>query len=259
LKRAPVSKRARVAHDFLSSRQAITYGIVAKTARDREKYWAHWCNYASIFKCDPFLTNEDPLDCINIVCGFTTRVRAGAFGRGRQVKVQSCTDTITAINQTIQLAGQQTPLYKAEQKYQLTIKSMIKGWQHDDPPATPQLAVPISVPNTCFEATFKTDHLGTQATGSLCIIAFFYLLQVGKYTKPCMATRNEHRVSPTCTKQFSFNDVGFYKNGVVVSRLLPLSLLLSYDSTTLKITNQKNGRMGQTVHQEATGKPNCPV
>ena len=27
----------------------------------------------------------------------------------------------------------------------------------------------------------------------------------------------------------------------------------------MKITNQKNGRMGQVVHQEATGKIDCPV
>jgi hypothetical protein len=157
------------------------------------------------------------------------------------------------------LAGQQTPLYKAEQKYQLTIERMIEGWRRDDPPATPQLAVPISVPNACFEAAFKTDNPGIQATGSLCIIAFFYLLRVGEYTKPRMATRNGQRVSATRTKQFSFNDVGFYKAGAIVSRRSPLAILLSCDAATLKITNQKNGRMGQTVHQEATGKPNCPV
>jgi hypothetical protein len=136
---------------------------------------------------------------------------------------------------------------------------MIEGWRRDDPPATPQLAVPISVPNACFDAAFKTSHPGIQATGSLCIIAFFYLLRVGEYTKPRTAMRNGQRVSATRTKQFSFNDVGFYKNGNVVSRLSPLSVLLTCDAATLKITNQKNGRMGQTVHQEATNKQNCPV
>ena len=36
-------------------------------------------------------------------------------------------------------------------------------------------------------------------------------------------------------------------------------MLLSCDAATMKITNQKNGRMGQTIHQEATGTMDCPI
>jgi hypothetical protein len=36
--------------------------------------------------------------------------------------------------------------------------------------------------------------------------------------------------------------------------------LLTADKVTLKITNQKNGTMGQVIHQQATGTPSdCPV
>jgi hypothetical protein len=34
---------------------------------------------------------------------------------------------------------------------------------------------------------------------------------------------------------------------------------LDCDSATLKISNQKNGRMGTTIHQKATGTDCCPV
>ena len=57
----------------------------------------------------------------------------------------------------------------------------------------------------------------------------------------------------TRTQQFRVQDVGFFKDGKVVSRASPLPVLLSADAATLKISNQKNGRMGQTIHQESTG------
>jgi hypothetical protein len=60
--------------------------------------------------------------------------------------------------------------------------------------------------------------------------------------------------------QFSVNNVGFFKNGRVVSRKSPLCVLLQCDAATLKISQQKNGRMGQTIHQEATNiDGSCPV
>lgn len=56
-----------------------------------------------------------------------------------------------------------------------------------------------------------------------------------------------------CTKQFTVRDVGFFKDSKVLPRASPLHILQTADSATLKITNQKNGRMGQTLHQQFTG------
>jgi hypothetical protein len=41
--------------------------------------------------------------------------------------------------------------------------------------------------------------------------------------------------------------------------LLSLEELLEATSATLKITNQKNGRMGETIHHECTGHDTSPV
>ena len=54
-------------------------------------------------------------------------------------------------------------------------------------------------------------------------------------------------------------NVGFFKDGKQVSQNSPLLVLLTCDSATLKITNQKNGWMGSTVHHQATGKALCPI
>ena len=46
-------------------------------------------------------------------------------------------------------------------------------------------------------------------------------------------------------------DVGFWKDNQVLPRSSLLHDLLAADSATLKITNQKNGRMGQRTHHES--------
>ncbi|GFH56601.1 hypothetical protein CTEN210_13077 [Chaetoceros tenuissimus] len=50
----------------------------------------------------------------------------------------------------------------------------------------------------------------------------------------------------THTKQFTVADVGFWKDKKVLSR----------KEATLKITNQKNGKMGQTIHHSKADKAN---
>ena len=97
-----------------------------------------------------------------------------------------------------------------------------------------------------------------QAVGDLTVIAFYYLLRSGEYTKPRLVKRNGKMVRATRTVQFRVQDVGFWKDGHILPRNSPLSLLLQADAATMKITNQKNGRTGQTLHQESTG-PNGAV
>ena len=52
--------------------------------------------------------------------------------------------------------------------------------------------------------------------------------------------------------------MGFYKGSFQLPRNSPLHLLLQADSATLKITNQRNGHMGQTIHQESFASDLCP-
>jgi hypothetical protein len=98
-----------------------------------------------------------------------------------------------------------------------------------------------------------------QAIGDLSIIAFFYLLRVGEYTKPRFTTTNGVRRRATRTVQFRVGDVGFFRKGKILPRNSPLKKLLTATSCTLKITNQKNGRMGQTIHHHAIADDTCPV
>jgi hypothetical protein len=136
---------------------------------------------------------------------------------------------------------------------------MVEGFRRLDPPTTPQLAVPVSIPNLCFSQHNSSDDPKLAATGCLTLIAFYYLLRVGEYTKPRLVMRNGKKIRATRTIQFSLRNVGFFKDGKIVPRESPLEVLLQCDSATLKINNQKNGRMGDTIHQEAIHQQCCPV
>lgn len=92
-----------------------------------------------------------------------------------------------------------------------------------------------------------------KAIGDLGLIAFYFLLRSGEYTKPKMVTVNGVKVRATRTETFTVCDIGFWKDGKILARRGPLTELLTADSATMKITHQKNGRMGEVVHQETTG------
>ena len=74
-----------------------------------------------------------------------------------------------------------------------------------------------------------------------------------------MAVYNGKTKRATRTIQFSVGNVGFFKDGKILTRKSSLATLLQADSCTLKISNQKNGRMGETIHQYAIESPCCPV
>jgi hypothetical protein len=209
---------------------------------------------------DPFLRNTPPIERDIALTAFSARVRSGAYGKGAQIKVSGVTDALASISKTIQLAGEPSPIYRAENTYHLALQRMVEGFRRQDPPSVPQLAVPITVPNLCYQASLRpTATKQDQAAGQLTLIAFYYLLRVGEYTKPKYNTKNGTQQSTTRTRQFTVGSVGFFKNGAILPRSSPIDILLTADSATLKISNQKNGRMGETIHQRAINKIACPV
>ena len=65
-----------------------------------------------------------------------------------------------------------------------------------------------------------------------------------------MINRDRKLIRATRTVQFTVGNVGFHKNNKILPRNSPLALILTADQCTLKITNQKNGRLGQIISHE---------
>ena len=243
------------AGDVLSAWRAIDAGTTPTTAKTREKYWAAWCRYCSKWNQDPYLQGLEPLEATIIVSAFAARVRTGFYGRGNEVKVPSVCDAIAAISTSIKLVGKQVPFKEAED-FTLPVKRMLEGMRRDDAPPVPQLAVPVAVVAEAYRHGEKSKCPKQKAVGQLCLIAFFYLLRVGEYTAPrFVTTAAGTKKAATRTKQFRVGDVGLWKDKQHLPKTKDLKSMLEADAATLKISNQKNGRMGQTIHQEATKDP----
>ena len=180
-------------------------------------------------------------------------VRRGYFGHGNQIRVSGVTAALSAISKTIKLAGYPSPVYRGQNRYNLAIERAVEGWRRQDPPAVPQLAVPVTVPTNLAENAYadeKNPCAFSQIVADLALIASYYLLPVGEYTKPRFVMRNGKKVRATRTQQFQVKDVGFFKNGKVLPWQSQRDTLLIADQCTLKITNQKNGHMGKTITHE---------
>jgi len=193
--------------------------------------------------------------------GFAARVRQGFYGRGRKILSDSARGAITAIGQTISLDTGINPTKEEHgQRLIFPIRLMMDGWRKEDPPTEKKLPVEADVPE--FMANIGRQAHATplqQTIGDLALIAFYFLLRIGEYTgKP---SRNESKQ----TEQFKVKDVTFFRRDKAGQlRQLPRNaeahLIMSANSATLKLDNQKNGWKGVCIHQHTNGDSySCPV
>jgi hypothetical protein len=145
-------------------------------------------------------------------------------------------------------------------KFLPAIQIMIDGYAKEDPPTRKMLPVETDVLEVLVEmgcGISRTAH--TQAIGDLSLITFYYLLRIGEYT--VKGKRNNTKQ----TVQFKLEDVTFFKKTKMGQlRCLPKNApdhcILTADSATLKLDNQKNGWKGVCVHQETNGDAfYCPI
>ena len=128
---------------------------------------------------------------------YAARVQRGYFGRRNQICVSGVTAALSAISKTIELAGYPSPVYQDQHRYNLAIERAVEWWRRQDPPAVPQLAVSVTVPTKLAENAYADDEnpcAFSQAVADLALIAFYYLLRAGEYTKPRFITRNGKKV-----------------------------------------------------------------
>jgi hypothetical protein len=179
----------------------------------------------------------------------------------RTFGVPAVSSAITAIGTAISLVTGMNPTklaYSDKLIPQLAI--MLDGWRKEDPPLMKKLPVEADVPDLlsrigCLPNATTLD----MAIGDLCLIAFYYLLRIGEYT--VKSTRNQSKQ----TVQFRIGDVTFFKRDCLgklrqLNRQAPVGHIMTADSATLRLMNQKNGWKGVCIHQQTNGDPvHCPV
>jgi hypothetical protein len=211
---------------------------------------------------DPYLQDTRYKHRVRLLTGFAAAVRSGYYGRGRTVTAATVSTALTAVGQTVALAVGVNPtkVLGGDNKLLPRLSQTLDGWRKSDPPPTKNLPVEADIPEyLCHLGLAKNASPLDKAVGDLAVIAFYYLLRVGEYT--IKGTRNSSKQ----TVQFKVEDVTFFGkdssgNLVQVGRNAPRELIMSAQSATLKLDNQKNGWRGVCIHQEANGESvACPV
>ena len=165
-------QKISIVRDLLLAWRSIADGTTAQTAKTREKYWKHWTDYCKQCQVSPYLTGSSKAEQATILIAFAARVQSGAYGLGNHVRVQSVSDALAAITKTFELVGQQSPIYQTQGEYILPIKQLIEGFRRADPPATPQLAVPATVPARALGLGYLSKSPQCQAIGDLVNVGF---------------------------------------------------------------------------------------
>ena len=148
---------------------------------------------------------------------------------------------------------------ECSEKYLPTLQQLLDGYRKADPPTHKILPVEADVPEFLARIGGGSGAEQQKAVGDHALIAYYYLLQIGEYT--VKLTRNNTKQ----TVQFKQEDVTFFQKDSVgqlckLPRTAPSHSIVTADSATLKLDNQKNGWKGVCVHQEANGEIKfCPV
>jgi hypothetical protein len=170
--------------DFHSADAGFFSGRMAETTKNRQKYWDCWVAYVSPLGMDPYLQKTEYALAVRALTRFAARVRRGAYGRQRKIKVGSVSSAITAIGTEIALVTGINPTKLAySDKLIPRLEQTMEEWRKEDPPTIKKLPVEADVPELLSHiGTSPTANELDKAIGDLTLIAFYYLLRVGEYT-----------------------------------------------------------------------------
>lgn len=251
----PIQQQNYISNLFRATTEAIDDGIVASTKRERLRFYGAWTRWMSINfpSIHPDLQHIQRKLQIDLLGAFAHHVRHGGVStRKHKVRAQTVAVALRAISTTLQLDGKPNPLADSQGKHPKAISQLLEGYRRADPPSQPKLAVPLVVPrHLVLKGSIGTEK--QKAVGDLALIAFYYLLRVGEYT---YHKKSEKRR----TKQFRVSDVALWAGNTRLNPALPLQYLYTHcTAATLSISNQKNGKRSQVIHQEATCDKDCPI
>jgi hypothetical protein len=253
------------ARDFRLADEAFCAGQLEVTSNKREMRWRNWCAYAKHLGVDPYLQQVPYAKRVQCLTGFAARTRTGFYGHGQQVQSSMVTGAITTVGHAIALACNENPTeVLGSEKFLPALQIMINSYTKADPLTQKKLPVEADVPELLIKMSYgKSGSIQLQAVGDLALIAFYYLLCIGEYTvKP---QRDRTKRAKKQTIQFKLEDITFFKtdkNGILrcLPRNAPHYFIMTAESATLKLDNQKNNWNVVYVHQEANGEAfNCPV
>ena len=234
--------RAAIQRDLNAARSALDAATVDGAVRATNwRWWSQHCTECGIY---PWLRDIAPATQSQLLLGFATRTRTGHFGKGQQVGSQTVEKALHHVAQAFVLEGY--PDFRriagsGGSDLALPFTHLLKSYQDKDPVPRPQAALPVNAIKLASAACL--DPIATprdRAVANLIVIAFFFLLRVGEYTRP-------HDRVVTRTVQFRVCDVRLWQGQTLLPPHNNPSTLAAASSVTLTVDNQTNGQRGDTV------------
>jgi hypothetical protein len=146
---------------------------------------------------------------------------------------------------------------------------MLAGFAKFDPAVEKKLAAHPDLPRFAVARGNRGRSSEKQrAVGDLVNIAFYWLLRVGEYTTKQQAVKGKRRSrkKKTRTRQFRHKDCSFFEinsrgDMIVLPPGAEAERILGADGATMWLSNQKNGKKGQSVshHSFKDDVQGCPV
>jgi hypothetical protein len=133
------------------------------------------------------------------------------------------------------------------------VSAFLRECKASDPAPRRQLGLPAAAVEAIAKSHIGSGEPKAYTTGSLVVIAFFFLLRVGEYTPG--SAHKKKRTVPLQKK-----DVQLWCQGQVIANDSSWETLLTADAVTISLENQKNGQKGTVLHHDrGSGLWLCPV
>jgi hypothetical protein len=149
---------------------------VVLTLNERTRFWSAWgrflhFNFSGI---DTNLSTLSQPEQIDVLVLFAQHVHSAGVSPGKQeVRAQTVQVSLRAVAAKFKMDGQSKPVDTTQGKYHQKISQLTEGYK---------LAVPLTVPTYMYNYG-KTGNAKHKAIRALALIAFYYLLWVGGYTR----------------------------------------------------------------------------
>jgi hypothetical protein len=176
---------------------------------------------------------------------FAVALRQGRFHNGNRVRRAEVERALRECAQLMVAEGLDDPRKSDTSDHRLarSITSYVKSCKDDDPPSLPQQAIPSSTIRWIATHMGSSQQHQTHLTAHLMVLAFFFLLRVGEYTK----SSDKRRTIPLRKK-----DIRLWRAGVILPNDGPLEVLLTADAVTICLENQKNGHKNAVLHHTSS-------
>lgn len=260
----PVFSNADLAAASLAQ-EAAHSSVNKSTRKKRAKSFEHWQTFCATRNIVYTLQGYQRSVIVQTMQVYSGLLRAGQLPHQANTGIPRRAGTIsgqlsaigTSLEELVE-TNHTNPFIDADQRWPTEISSMLRGFARADPPPGRQWPVTLSMLQHLCEMAAPTGWPPNKwrAVQDLCVIAFFYLLRPGEFTKS----------QAELGQPFTLGHIQFHladQRLVEAHQLHPLhdtTTAVGPLAATVDFVDQKNSHKGDKLTHRATSHPClCPV